>query len=272
MPEPTSTTKWHENLIIESPRHWKGEFFRGETELRFNARGDAQKNVFEDCVFEGRGRIQGTGGSYALHVQDRWRPHARFQGCEFYNADKGIFGNFVGAYDCEFHHLADGVMVNLGGYVHVEGGRMHTLGGFEDDHADGVQISGGTHLTVRNVFFDLIDKREDGIPYWTNSCVIIETFARRIDNVNIDGNRMRGGTKLVYVLEDRYGNGAPTNVRLRNNDGAGWKSAPVYWNTHKARPIQIGNSWPGGKRNGIRHGEGVRSIEDAGAGDVPQDG
>ena len=77
-------------------------------------------------------------------------------------------------------------------------------------HNDGVQVSSGNNVTVRNSIFE----RNLG-----NSAIFIDADQGPISNVTIEGNRLGGGGFTLYSIQSRSAPqfGRPTNVMIRNN-------------------------------------------------------
>ena len=77
-------------------------------------------------------------------------------------------------------------------------------------HNDGVQVSSGSNVTVRNSTFE----RNLG-----NSAIFIDADQGPISNVLIEGNKLGGGGFTLYSIQSRSAPqfGRPTNVTIRNN-------------------------------------------------------
>ncbi len=99
--------------------------------------------------------------------------------------------------------------------VLLEGNYAHHLGSKAPDvHADGVQMVGGSNITIRGNNFDM--KHDE--PGFTNSQVmIIQTDLSGIDSVAIDHNWINGGGFSVQLRDKGNGYGCPTNVDLTDN-------------------------------------------------------
>lgn len=85
-------------------------------------------------------------------------------------------------------------------------------------HADGVQMSAGGGIFVRNntILMELFGGANGDYSYVSNSAVGIGTSLGRIGTVVIDHNRLAGGGYVVYVEEKSYS--FTGSITITNND------------------------------------------------------
>jgi hypothetical protein len=87
-------------------------------------------------------------------------------------------------------------------------GAQYGAGGYS--HNDGLQVSAGSNITVRNSRFE-----RTGL----NSAIFIDADQGPIDNVLIENDYLSGGGFTFYSIQSRSAPqfGVPTNVTVRNN-------------------------------------------------------
>lgn len=130
-------------------------------------------------------------------------------------ADGVVWSDYTARY-LNVHDLFDGFKAH--GNVLIENSWVHDLkfrtgpeagaGGYT--HNDGVQVSSGSNVTIRNSIFE----RNLG-----NAAIFIDADQGAISNVLVEGNRLGGGGFTLYSIQSRSAPqfGRPTNVIIRNN-------------------------------------------------------
>lgn len=126
------------------------------------------------------------------------------------NGAKGIYGSPVTVRRANIHGVEDGVQ--LWADSSVEDSWIHDLAAPGSPHYDGVEIDGGSDITVRHNNIDVPG---------ANSAVMIDNYYGPVDNVTVDGNRLIGGNYTVYS-DGQFTGGPITGVRVTNNRLAGW--------------------------------------------------
>jgi hypothetical protein len=106
------------------------------------------------------------------------------------------------------HGTSDGL--RGGENIIIEYCYIHDLAVSKGSHNDGIQISAGGNVIIRNNVIE--------VPRGSTSAILIETDFGPIDNILIDNNILDGG---AYTIYSRIGNyrprTPPTNVRITNN-------------------------------------------------------
>jgi hypothetical protein len=136
------------------------------------------------------------------------------------------------------HSQRDGFKAE--GNVLIENNWVHYLGMLKGAHADGVQSSKGSGLTVRGNNFDL--PWDIGVE--STSAFMIKSDFGPIDNVLIENNWLNGGQYTIYVMAGSFGGQsypAPTNVRILNNKFGRDFHYGLYY--PGAATVRQGNVW-----------------------------
>jgi hypothetical protein len=127
------------------------------------------------------------------------------------------------------------------GNVLIENNWVHYLGMLPGAHADGVQSSKGSNLTVRGNNFDL--PWDIGVE--STSAFMIKSDFGPINNVLIEGNWLNGGQFTIYVTAGSF-NGvnqpSPSNVRILNNRFGRDNHYGLYY-PGTATTVRQGNVW-----------------------------
>ncbi len=141
--------------------------------------------------------------------------YGEIHGEQNYGADGVVWSDYTARY-LDVHNVFDAFKAH--GNVLIENCWVHDLkfrtgsdagaGGYT--HNDGVQVSSGSNVTVRNSTFE----RNLG-----NAAIFIDADQGAISNVLIEGNRLGGGGFTLYSIQSRSAPqfGRPTNVTIRNN-------------------------------------------------------
>jgi hypothetical protein len=145
----------------------------------------------------------------------------------------GIVGHDFTARNNEIYGTVDGIGVfNTKGpaaNVVIEGNHIHDLAWFRNEpnnrpegtHNDGIQIQGGTNITIRNNHIETYLSRTAGDvndPGWTRygmQGIMVQNNVNHVSNVVIDGNTIDGGTSGVHVFSGHAG--ALGTVTVSNN-------------------------------------------------------
>lgn len=122
------------------------------------------------------------------------------------------FRNYV-ARRINAHGAADGFKADSN--VLIEDSWVHDLWLGAGDHADGVQGTGGSNVTVRRNFIDIVDhgKGHGGLP---NSCFQVGREWAKNANWVIDGNWLSGGGWVINFYGGGGGNQIVNNRFTRN--------------------------------------------------------
>ena len=123
--------------------------------------------------------------------------------------------------------------------VVVEDSYVHHLGSISGSHSDGVQMVGGSNVTIRRNHFDMPHDE----PGFTNSQVMIIQTHSPIDGVIIDSNWINGGGYSVQINDKGVGNGYPLNVQITNNRfGREYQFGPLRFKDGTP-DVVAGNVW-----------------------------
>ena len=123
--------------------------------------------------------------------------------------------------------------------VVFEDSYVHHLGSISGSHSDGVQMIGGSNVTIRRNHFDMPHDE----PGFTNSQVMIIQTHSPIDGVIIDSNWINGGGYSVQITDKGVGNGYPRNVEITNNRfGREYQFGPLRFKDGTP-DVVAGNVW-----------------------------
>ncbi|MCU1456486.1 MAG: hypothetical protein JWL73_578 [Actinomycetia bacterium] len=148
--------------------------------------------VLEDGEIYGGPAFTGDGLEWAQYTMRRMNVHNTFDGLKGH-------GNVL----IENSWIHD---------MNVFRGAQFGAGGYS--HNDGLQVSAGSNITVRNSRFE-----RTGL----NSAIFIDADQGPINNVLIENNYLSGGGFTFYSIQSRSAPqfGVPTNVTVRNNTFGG---------------------------------------------------
>ncbi len=120
--------------------------------------------------------------------------------------------------DMDISGTHDGITVGANNIL-IENTCIHDLDGTPPNaHNDGIEIYGGSNITIRNVEIDN--------PNNQTSAINITNDGGPINNVLIENVKLSGGGYTIYVRGDGAGGSAPvTNIRFRNVT----ITDPGYW-------------------------------------------
>jgi hypothetical protein len=227
------------NAVLTEPRDYTGVTFTGMTELKFSVGRPQAGPTFTDCAFRNGSYAP---GQYALKIASQYRPYARFVNCTFEEAAKLALAQYAWFEGCTFREADDGVFCNYDAEgrinVTVQDCDFTRLGVSPGAHADGVQVAGGRGLVVRQNRFEMADE-PPGTPHpaFANACVFIEAKFRKVRDVTVVGNVLKGGNYTVYVWNDRR---TPTGLDPKwypervwvdyNAPVQGFRFGPFAWN------------------------------------------
>lgn len=123
--------------------------------------------------------------------------------------------------------------------VVFEDSYVHHLGSISGSHSDGVQMVGGSNVTIRRNHFDMPHDE----PGFTNSQVMIIQTHGPIDGVIIDGNWINGGGYSVQITDKGVGYGYPRGVEVTNNRfGREYQYGPLRFKDGTP-DVVAGNVW-----------------------------
>lgn len=145
----------------------------------------------------------------------------------------GITGEGFTARRLHVHNMgSDAFHLNDVGYVSIEASYITQLGYNASSHADGVQVSSGTNVSITGNNFDM--PGED--PKYNNSQIfMIKPDAGPIKGLRIEGNWLNGGGYSVNMA------GESSDVHIRNNRfGREFNYGP--WKL-SGNPELCGNVW-----------------------------
>lgn len=145
----------------------------------------------------------------------------------------GIVGHDFTARNNDISRTSDGIGVfNTHGpnaNAVIEGNYIHDLAWFQNDpvnkpegsHDDGIAVSGGNNIVIRN---NRVDTRHSSTighvsspqwsPYGMGGILLLNNVST-ISNVLIDGNHISGGTSTIHLLGKQPGD--LTNITVSNN-------------------------------------------------------
>lgn len=157
-------------------------------------------------------RINANGGFRAIH--DTTAPGQTgllVEDCEIFGATAaGVQASNITIRRCEIRDCEDGM--KAGNNMLVEDCYLHGFGLGPNSHGDGIQISNGIGITIRNCTFDM----PPGTGGYTNDiCVFMKEDFGPIDNVTIDSCWINGGGWSINI--GKNGSKLPSNVRIVNN-------------------------------------------------------
>ncbi|MDA9504163.1 hypothetical protein XI09_05160 [Bradyrhizobium sp. CCBAU 11386] len=129
---------------------------------------------------------------------------------------------------CNIHGVENGI--NVTGPLLFEANYVHDLAAPGAPHYDGVQIDGGSDISILNntIINDHVQ----------TSAVMIDNWSRSISNIVVDNNRLVGGGYTVYS-DGRQGSGSISGVSFTNNRMGRGKWG--YSAFSKNRPVWRGN-------------------------------
>ena len=176
-----------------------------------------------DNVTIKRSRIRTNGARYGIRVNNGYRG-AVIEDVEIAGTDTNcsvgiVYGNYT-ARRVNAHGCADGL--RIGTNTAVEASYIHDQRKATGTHNDAIQSVGGSN--VRIVGNNIVGPFQQ-----STSAVLLQTNNGPIDNVLMEGNRMSGGSYVLYVKDKGTGYGAPTNVTIRNNV---WVWDSWLWGSH----------------------------------------
>jgi len=152
-------------------------------------------------------RLDGNGTTYPIGYESGHTGLVIEDG-EVFDYDAAVVGGNFTNYTARRLNVHDGTGDGFKamGNVTIESSYVHHLGTSPSSHADGVQASGGSGLTIRNNNFDM----PKGLAGYTNSCAIfVAPDFGPISNVLIEGNWLNGGDYTVHI--------DATNAVVRDN-------------------------------------------------------
>lgn len=150
------------------------------------------------------------------------------------NSTDGVAWSDYTARRLNVHNQLDGLKAM--GNVLIENCWVHdnnfqSFGNGDVTHNDGVQISSGSNVTIRNSRFE----RNRG-----NSAIFVDPDQGRIDHVTVTGNYLGGGGYTFYSIGSKNAPqfGKPTNITVTNN---------VFSNEHRFHyaDVETGVNWSG---------------------------
>ena len=113
---------------------------------------------------------------------------------------------------------------------------IHHLGSNAGSHSDGVQMVGGSNVTIRGNNFEM---RHDEPGYTNSQVVILKTDMGPISNVHLDRNWINGGGFSVQVVRE---DAALSNIRITDNRfGRDYQFGPIR--ISGATVTRTGNVW-----------------------------
>jgi hypothetical protein len=152
-------------------------------------------------------RVDGNGAWYPV-VYEAGRSGLVLEDGEVSDYDSAAVGGNFSDYtarrlDVHDSH-GDGLKADTN--VLIESCWVHHLGTAAGAHADGVQVSSGSHIVIRGNFFDM----PSGVSgYASNAAVFTGRDFGPIDDVLVEGNWLNGGNYTLFI--------DATNVVVRDN-------------------------------------------------------
>lgn len=148
-------------------------------------------------------------------------------------SSSGITGEGFTARRLYVHNMgSDAFHLNDAGNVTIEASYITDLGYKSSSHADGVQVSSGTNVTIRGNHFYMPG---DDPKYNNSQIFMIKPDAGPISNLRIEGNWLNGGGYSVNMA------GGNTNVQIMNNRfGKEYSFGPLRLS---GSPQVCGNVW-----------------------------
>jgi hypothetical protein len=152
-----------------------------------------------------------TGGAYGIRVAASAGAVVIEDGEISGARSAGLYGGGFVARRLDIHDCgADGIKARSGAVI--EGCWVRRLGTATGSHADGVQVSSGSHILIRYNHFDMPVGVEGTR---SNACVFLKPDFGAINDVLVEGNWLNGGNYTVFVTTK---DGRPcTNVRVVGN-------------------------------------------------------
>lgn len=146
---------------------------------------------------------------------------------------------------------SDGVFIDSGGNVLIEGCNIRDYGWTPGAHADGIQASIGSNIVIRrneivNVQGEPLASPLGTHPRASNSCVFLEAQFGNLDRVSIIGNKLDGGLYSLRVRDEEQGYRA-TKVRVIGNKFLRHYYAPYLFETRE-NPTLINNDLDDARR------------------------
>lgn len=225
--------------------------------------GNQQLEIDSPCVVFRRSRFIATGDVGRVVSQMRENrliiiESSDFDGGPYHN--RGIQGDYadISIDRSEFRRFGEAAaeMNNRSGTAKLTVTRSYLqqdAGWVRGQHVDGVQMAAGGGLLVRGntILIQPFGGSTDDYSYVSNSTVGTGTTLGDIGAVEIDGNLLAGGGRLIYVQSKGYR--WTGSVRITNNVfdqrftpvGAIW--GPIYPDGIPDQLVWSGNRWGNGK-------------------------
>jgi hypothetical protein len=158
-----------------------------------------------------RSRVHTTGSYFPIRIQSGTNiliEDVEIDGGGFSSKAVLVEGGSVTLRRLDIHDSEDGLHLGGNGPTVLENSWIHDPRHAADGHSDGMEIEGVSNLIVRNNNIDYA-KGNSG-------AVMLDNWGGAVTNVTITGNRIAGGSYMMY-MDGRFNSQQVNNIRVGNN-------------------------------------------------------